>query len=320
MKGIDVKHAGTRTVVGLCAVALAVTAGCGTGGGGNGGGEDQLTVGMSVSTLNNPYFVDMRAGARQAAKAAGATLTVQDAQDSATAQADQLQNFITQGMSAIVVNPVDSKAAAVPVEEAGEANIPVVAADRSVSGAKTASTVASDNVKGGKLAAKTLAEAIGKSGKIAVLQGVPGTSAARARGQGFSQAIKDYSKIDVVARQPANFDRAEALNVMSNLLQAHPAIKGVFAQNDEMALGAVKALGGRAGGQVKVVGFDGTDDGLKAVKQGTMYATIAQQPEKLGKQSVRLAIKAAKGKNVPEEIKVPVKVVTRDNVDQFLGD
>ena len=104
---------------------------------------------------------------------------------------------------------------------------------------------------------------------------------------------------------------------MTNLLQSHPGINGVFAENDEMALGAAKALGGKAGKSVKVVGFDGTPDGLKAVEAGTLYASVAQQPEELGRIAVRNAVKAADGKKVDSMVKVPVKVVTGKNVADF---
>lgn len=104
---------------------------------------------------------------------------------------------------------------------------------------------------------------------------------------------------------------------MTNLLQSHPAITGVFAENDEMALGAVKALGSKAGRTVSVVGFDGTPDGLKAVAAGTLYASVAQQPKELGRIAVQNAVKAAEGKKVDSMVKVPVKVVTRSNVADF---
>jgi len=122
-----------------------------------------------------------------------------------------------------------------------------------------------------------------------------------------------------VAKQPADFDRTKGLDVMTNLLQAHPDVDGVFAENDEMALGAIKAPGSKAGKSVQVVGFDGTPDGLTAVKAGTLYASVAQQPKELGKIAVENALRAADGKKVAETVKVPVKVVTSKNVDGFSG-
>ncbi|MGP9016950.1 ABC transporter permease/substrate-binding protein [Streptomyces sp. BR1] len=274
-------------------------------------------VGMSLSTLNNPFFVQMKAGAEAEAKAAGIDLTVTDAQNDASQQANQIQNFTGAGMKSIIVNPVDSDAVGPSVRAANKADIPVVAADRGVNKATAATLVASDNVAGGRLAAKTLADKLGGKGSIVVLQGTAGTSASRERGQGFAEGIKAYPGISVVARQPADFDRTKGLDVMTNLLQSHPDVTGVFAENDEMALGAVKALGAKAGSSVAVVGFDGTPDGLKAVGAGTLYASVAQQPAELGRIAVRNAVRAAKGDQVESTVKVPVKVVLRENLAQF---
>ncbi|MFF7878062.1 substrate-binding domain-containing protein [Streptomyces californicus] len=274
-------------------------------------------VGMSLSTLNNPFFVQMKQGAQAEAEKAGVDLTVTDAQNDASQQANQLQNFTSSGVSSIIVNPVDSDAVGPGVRSANKADIPVVAADRGVNKAETATLVASDNVAGGRLAADALADKLGGKGSIVILQGTAGTSASRERGAGFAEGIKAYPGIKVVAKQPADFDRTKGLDVMTNLIQSHPGVTGVFAENDEMALGAVKALGSKAGTSVSVVGFDGTPDGLTAVEAGTLYASVAQQPAELGKIAVRNAIKAAKDEKVEDTVKVPVKVVTRKNVADF---
>ncbi|MEU9155592.1 substrate-binding domain-containing protein [Streptomyces sp. NPDC048417] len=276
-------------------------------------------MGLSLSTLNNPFFVQIRSGAQAEAKKLGVDLTVTDAQNDASQQANQLQNFTSSGLGAIIVNPVDSDAASNSVKAADKAGIPVVAVDRGVNNAKTDALVASDNVAGGELSAKTIAEKLGGHGKIVILQGQAGTSAARERAQGFANGLKAYPEIQVVAQQPADFDRTKGLDVMSNLLQAHPDVQGVIAANDEMALGAIKALGSKAGTSVSVVGFDGTPDGLTAVKNGTLYASVAQQPSQLGKIAVDNALKAIQDKKVESTIKVPVKVVTKENVAGFTG-
>ncbi|MFD7123077.1 MULTISPECIES: substrate-binding domain-containing protein [Streptomyces] len=274
-------------------------------------------VGMSLSTLNNPFFVQMKEGAQAEAEKAGIDLTVTDAQNDASQQANQLQNFTSSGVSSIIVNPVDSDAVGPGVRSANKADIPVIAADRGVNKAETAALVASDNVAGGKLAADALADKLGGKGSIVILQGTAGTSASRERGAGFAEGLKAYPDIKVVAKQPADFDRTKGLDVMTNLIQSHPGVTGVFAENDEMALGAAKALGSKAGKSVSVVGFDGTPDGLKAVEAGTLYASVAQQPAELGKIAVRNAVKAAKDEKVESTVKVPVKVVTRENVADF---
>ncbi|WTP57712.1 substrate-binding domain-containing protein [Streptomyces phaeochromogenes] len=285
----------------------------------NGSSSSNPKVGLSLSTLNNPFFVQIKEGAQAEAKKLGADLTVTDAQNDASQQANQLQNFTSEGVDSIIVNPVDSDAAGPSVRSANKSDIPVVGVDRGVNKAETAALVASDNVEGGKLGAKALAEKLGGKGKIVILQGLAGTSASRERGAGFAEGLKAYPGIDVVAKQPADFDRTKGLDVMTNLLQAHPDVQGVFAENDEMALGAVKALGSKAGKSVQVIGFDGTPDGLKAVKEGTMYASVAQQPKELGRIAVENALRAADGKEVEKTVKVPVKVVTAKNVDEFTG-
>ncbi|MER5714623.1 substrate-binding domain-containing protein [Streptomyces sp. NPDC002132] len=276
-------------------------------------------VGLALSTLNNPFFVQIQSGAKAEAKKLGVDLTVTDAQNDASQQANQLQNFTSSGVDSIIVNPVDSDAAGPSVRSADKADIPVIAVDRGVNKATTDALVASDNVAGGELAAKTVAQKLGGNGKIVILQGQAGTSAARERAEGFAKGLKAFPGIQVLAQQPADFDRTKGLDVMSNLLQAHPDVQGVVAANDEMALGAIKALGAKAGTSVQVVGFDGTPDGLKAVEEGTLYASVAQQPSQLGRIAVDNALKALRGEKVEQTVKVPVKVVTKQNVAGFSG-
>ncbi|MGY6018193.1 ABC transporter permease/substrate-binding protein [Streptomyces spinosirectus] len=309
------KQAGTYALAAVVTVAL-VGATSFLHGGSN---STDPKMGLSLSTLNNPFFVQIRAGAQAEAKKLGVDLTVTDAQNDASQQANQLQNFTSSGLGAIIVNPVDSDAASNSVKAADKAKIPVIAVDRGVNKAAVDALVASDNVRGGELAAKTIAQKLGGTGKIVILQGQAGTSAARERAAGFAAGLKAYPGLKVVAQQPADFDRTKGLDVMSNLLQAHPDVQGVIAANDEMALGAIKALGSKAGKSVQVVGFDGTPDGLKAVEGGTLYASVAQQPSQLGRIAVDNALKALQGKKVEETVKVPVKVVTKANVAGFSG-
>jgi ribose transport system substrate-binding protein len=307
----------------LAAASALLLAGCGSGsstggttaGGGASGGSksSNVSIGLALSTLNNPFFVSLRDGAQAAADAAGVTLIVTDARDDATQQANQVQNFQTQQLKGVIINAVDSDAAGPIVAPLIAAKTPVVAVDRAVNGATVSSFIASDNVAGGGLAADALAKAVGEKGKIIVLQGVAGTSASRDRGKGFTEAIKKYPNIQVVATQPADFDRSKGLDVATNLLQAHADAVGIFAENDEMALGAIQALGARAGKSVFVVGFDGTADGVAAIKAGTMNASIAQQPTELGKSAVTTLLALINGKPAEKTIGVPVVVLTKDN-------
>jgi ribose transport system substrate-binding protein len=298
----------------LATLTAALAAGCQRGGGNGGGGAK---IGLSISTLNNPFFVSMRSGAQQAAKDQGVQLLVADAQNDSATQQDDVQNFVTQQVDAILVNPVDPKAIVPAIQAANQANIPVLCLDRGASGGEVETLIASDNVKGGMIAGEEMLELVG-SGNIAQLEGIPGTDPARDRGQGFEQAISAQDDVELVASQTANFNRAEGLNVTETILQANPDIKGIFAQNDEMALGAVRALGGRAGSDVKVVGFDGIEDALKAIQSGKMNATVAQQPDKIGSLGVENAMKVIDDRSVAKNIPVEVKLVTKDNVSQFL--
>jgi ABC-type sugar transport system substrate-binding protein len=299
----------------LAALATVVAVGCQRGGGGGEGGGPR--IGLSISTLNNPFFVTLRNGAQQAAKKEGAKLIIADAQDDAATQQDDVQNFVTQQVDAILINPVDSEAVVPAVQAANQANIPVIALDRGASGGKLETLIASDNVEGGRMAAKELIQLVG-SGPVAQLEGIPGTSPTRDRGQGFEEVIDAQDAVQLVSSQTANFLRTEGLNVTENILQSNPGIKGIFAQNDEMAMGAVRALGGRAGSEVKIVGFDGIEDALKAIQAGKMNATIAQQPDKIGSLGVENAMKVVDGKSVDKNIPVQVKLVTKENVSQFL--
>lgn len=305
-----------RGRTGAVAAAAALAGALALSGCDRGGHTD---LGLALSTMNNPFFVGIKKGAQEEAKARGLKINITDAQNDPVQQVNQMETFTSQNVKAAVINPVDSDAAVPAVGVANRADVPVISIDRGVNGGKVGSTIASDNAAGGRLAAKTLAEAVGGKGKVAFLEGLPGTSAARERGKGFEEGIRAYPGIEVVARQPADFDRTKGMDVMANMLQAHGDLAGVFAANDEMALGASKALGARSGKAVKVVAFDGTPDGIAAVRDGALTATVAQQPRLLGRQAVDWAVRAAEHKSLPREVKVPVVLVTRENAGGFAG-
>ncbi|MET7328232.1 substrate-binding domain-containing protein [Nonomuraea sp. NPDC005650] len=298
----------------IAGFALGVAA-CGAPASGDDLGD--IRIGLSVSTMDNPYFVQFRDGAEAAAQRFGVKLTVADAQNDATRQATQIHGFTTQKVKAVIINSVDSRALDVEIRAAGLAGIPVIAADRVINGAAVTQNLASDNVAGGRLGAQELARQLGGKGDVVVLRGLAGASGSRDRSKGFTQGIAAYPKIKVVAAQRADYDRDKGLTAMTGLLRSHPGLAGVFAENDEMALGAIQALGPKAGTQVKVVGFDGTPDGIKAVRAGTMAATVAQQPRLMGWQAVQDAIKAAEGQTIAKTVAIPVKLATKENAHQF---
>ena len=155
---------------------------------------------------------------------------------------------------------------------------------------------------------RILRELLGGKGKVVELEGIAGTSAARDRGQGFNDAIAG-TEIEVVAKQVADFDRTQGLSVMENILQAQPEIDAVFAHNDEMALGAQKAIEA-SGREIIIVGFDATDDAVAAVKEGKMSATVAQQPSLIGELGVETAKKILDGESVEDFVPVDLQLVT----------
>lgn len=265
-----------------------------------------MKIGLSVSTLDNPFFVSLKNGVFQEAKEKGMKVITADAQNDSAKQINDIEDLIQQGVDILLINPVDSAAVSSAVESANHIGIPVITLDRSADKGKVETLVASDNVKGGKMAANYIISKVGENAKVAELQGTPGASASRERGQGFD-SIAD-NELNIVTKQTANFDRTQGMNVMENILQGHKDIQAVFAQNDEMALGAIQAIKS-SGKNIIVVGFDGTDDGLKAVKQGQLSATVAQQPVLIGKEAVQAASKILKGKKVKSRIAVPLKLV-----------
>lgn len=271
--------------------------------------EGNVKIGLSVSTLNNPFFVTLKEGAEKAAKEANVSLTVVDAQNDPAKQASDIEDLIQQGVDIILINPTDSSAVVSAIESANQANIPVITVDRSADGGEVVAHIASDNVAGGKMAGEFIIEALKDGGNIVELEGIPGSSAARERGEGFHQVIDQASNIKVVAKQAADFDRAKGLSVMENILQSQKDIQAVFAHNDEMALGALEALQAHGMKDVIVVGFDATDDAVKAVKEGKMAATVAQKPELIGQSAVQTALKVLKGETVEQFIPVPLELV-----------
>lgn len=269
-------------------------------------GSSGNVIGFSVSTLNNPFFVTLTEGARKAATENNVELVVVDAGDDAAKQTSDIEDLVSRNVGVLIVNPVDSDAVAPAVKSAMSQGIKVIAVDRGVNGVDVDCQIASDNVAGARMATEYLMELVREGAKVAELQGVPGASATIDRGAGFHQ-VADQS-LQVAASQTANFNRAEGMTVMENILQSDGTIKGVFAHNDEMALGAVEAVAA-SGKDIKIVGFDATDDAQKAVKDGKMAATVAQKPDKMGETAIGTAVKIMAGETVEKSIPVEVELI-----------
>lgn len=267
------------------------------------------TIALAVSTLDNPFFVSLKDGAQKKADELGYTLVVLDSQNDPAKELSNVEDLTVRGAKVLLINPTDSEAVGNAVRIANRNNIPVITLDRGAAKGEVVSHIASDNVAGGKMAGDFIAQKLGAGAKVIQLEGIAGTSAARERGEGFKQAI-DAHKFNVLASQPADFDRTKGLNVTENLLSSKGDVQAIFAQNDEMALGALRAVSA-AKKDVLIVGFDGTDDGAKAVESGKLAATIAQQPELIGALGVETANKVIKGEKVEAKIPVDLKVIAK---------
>jgi len=270
-----------------------------------------VKLGLAVSTLNNPFFVDLKDGAEAMAEEMGVEILTVDAQDDAASQLSSVEDLLIKQIDVLIVNPVDGNAVVAAITAANNAGVPVITVDRGAEGGDVVSHIASDNVAGGEMAGDFIAEQLGEEGKVVELQGIPGTSAARDRGKGFNMSMDKYPGMEVIARQPAAFDRAEGMTVMENILQGNPEIDAVFAHNDNMALGAMEAIAaaGRSD-EIMIVGFDAVNDAREAVAEGEMAATVAQKPDLMGEMAVETAIKVANGEEVDEYTPVPLELIT----------
>ncbi|GAA4852537.1 ribose ABC transporter substrate-binding protein RbsB [Paenibacillus vulneris] len=274
-----------------------------------GGDLKHIKIGLSISTLNNPFFVSLKDGVVAEANKHGIETIVVDAQNDSAKQSNDVDDLMQKGVNVLLINPTDSAAISTVVQSANSLGIPVITLDRSSDKGDVKALVASDNVKGGKMAAEYIEKLLGKGAKVIELEGVAGASATRERGKGFHE-IADQD-LKVIAKQTADFDRTKGLNVMENLLQANPDVQAVFAHNDEMALGAIEAIQS-SGKSIPVIGFDGNEDALKSIQAGKLTATVAQQPELIGQMSVQAAFDVLQGKTVEKTIPAPLKLVTKE--------
>ena len=267
-------------------------------------------IALVISTLNNPFFVTLKEGAVKKANELGYDLVVLDSQNNPAKELANVEDTIVKGTKIILINPTDSEAVGNAVLAANKANIPVITLDRASVKGQVVSHIASDNIAGGKMAGDFIVNKLGKQAKVIQLQGIVGTSASRERGEGFNQSQQE-NKFTILTAQPADFDRAKGMNVMQNLLTAYPTVQAVFAENDEMALGAMRAIQTAGRTDILVVGFDGTDDGIKSVERGKLAATVAQQPDKIGAIGIEIADKVIKGEKVSPSIPVDLKLISK---------
>ncbi|MDI3548567.1 MAG: ribose transport system substrate-binding protein [Halanaerobiales bacterium] len=275
--------------------------------------------GYAVQDLGNQYWVTVAEGVKdRAAELGNVEVIVLDARTDPARELANVEDLIQKKVDAILLSPWDPGPATSAVEAANRAGIPVLVLDVGVDGGKIETFIVSDNLEGGRIAGEYIAELIGGEGEVAHIQCQLGYKIPALRGEGFTQVMEEKG-IKIVAKQPADSQRALGMTVMQNMLQAHPEIDAVFAENDEMALGAYEAIrAARLEDKIKVVGFDGTADALQSIKEGKLAGSVAQQPYEMGKMGVDAAIKFLNGEELPEVTYVPVKLITKENVDEYL--
>ncbi len=278
-----------------------------------GGEEKAYTIGFSVSTLDNPFFVTMADAAKEEAAKLGISLETLDAEDSSETQQQQIEDFIMKEVDLIVINPVDSDAIGTSVIACNDAEIPVITVTRASNDGQVVQHLDIDNYEAGMLDAQQAIKDLDGKGKIAVLEGIPGATSTNDRQAGFEETIKkDAPDMEIVTSLTANYDREEGASVTEDILQGNPDLNAIYAHNDEMALGAVRAVASaKKLDSIKIYGIDATDDALAAVDKGEMAATVQQQPDLQIQTALQNAVKYLNGESLEELVNIPLKLITK---------
>jgi len=277
-------------------------------------------IAVVVSTLNNPWFVVLADAAKARAVELGYDATIFDSQNDTAKEAANFENIIASGYKAILFNATDSSGSVANVRKAKAAGVPVFCIDREINATDAAtSQMLSDSYAGCVKLGEYFVKTVGKEGEYAELLGISGDNNTQNRSKGFHSVVDRFPGLKMVAQQSADFDRAKGLEVMESIIQAHPNIKAVFCGNDAMAMGAYQALvSAGKDKQVKVFGFDGADDVVKAIAEGKITATGMQFPKTMARKSAEFADEYIKGKrDFPQKVPVAVELVTKENVSKY---
>ena len=305
-------------------IALLLTSCGGDGQNVNSQGESESkgTIGVSVLTLGNPFFNVIAEGVKDEAAKHGYDVVVVDGDRDVQKQANQIDDFLTKGVAAIILNPCDRQSIGPAIEKANRAGVPVFTCDLKcvAEGAEVVSHVGSDNLQGGKLAGEAMIEALGEQGGKVLVVHFPQANSCQLRVQGFEEVIGAYNQglsaglIEVVAQLDGGGVRDEGYKVTEDTLQAHPDLRGIFAINDPSGLGARAALE-KAGkqDQVVIVAFDGQPEGKQAIKDGKIFADPIQFPGLIGKKTVKLMMDYFAGVEVEKEVLIPTELYKQED-------
>lgn len=317
-----------RTLLVSCLLLLVgVTAGCSNAGTGTSTtttsttSPAKLKVGFSQATMQSPFYVELKEGAAAAATKAGYELIFLDANGDVTKQNNDIQDLITQGVKVLILNPVNPEAVVPSIQAAEAAGIPVITVDRPVTAGAVAH-VGRDNVEMGRLVGQAVVDKLGTAGgKIIEIQGDAGGIVMANRRDGFHAAVKGVNGVKIVEGPYAEYIRANAVTAMQDLLQANADVKVVYSHNDDMSLGALQVLTEAGKTKVLVAGVDGLMEALQAIKNGDQYmATAMNDPRYLGDVTIQVAERVVAKQPVPKFVDAGTTLVTKANVDQYLGD
>ena len=276
-------------------------------------------VAVSLLTQTHAFYKDLEQAMRQEAAAKNLDLTIGACEMDPVKQAAQVEDFVAQKVDAILLAPCDSSAIVPHLRRPEEAGIPVFTVDIAARGGKVVSHIASDNTGGGRLAARTLARLLGGTGDVIIIDH-PDVASVQDRTKGFDEEIAKTPGIHVVGRPSASGQRAKALAVMEDMLQAHKNLKGIFAINDDSALGALSVLTAANRTDVVIVGFDATAEAQEAIRRGgPLKADIAQHPAEIGKAAIDQIARYFAGESVQPNIAVEVSVVDQTTLRSQSG-
>ena len=281
--------------------------------------QHRPVVGITYQNLQNEFIINIQDAVRSKAEELNVELIELDAQGKAETQISQIENFIARGVDAIILNPYDKEGSSPAVTIAAREKVPIVVVNAIVSNLDKASAyVGSEDAEAGRIAANYIMELLNGQGNIAVMHGANGHSAEVQRTIGIREVIEKFPSAQIVVEQSANWDRAQALALMENWLASGREIDAVIAQNDEMALGAYKAIEA-AGKQddILLIGIDAIKDALMAVAEGEMVGTVFQDAKGQGALAVELAKKLINGEKIEPNYYIPFQLVTKENLEDF---
>jgi ribose transport system substrate-binding protein len=284
-------------------------------------------IGISVLTMNDPFFKEIVAGLTDEVAKKGYEVMAVSGDNDVAKQQGQVKDFLVKKVAAIVLCPCDSKAIGPVIQEANAAGVPVFTADIACLApqAKVVSHIATDNVEGGRMAAQALIEALGGAGGKVIVIDHHEVESCILRVRGFKDVLEKHNrehmqqKVEIVAEMMVEGKKDKAFKATQDALQAHPDLAGIFAINDLTALGARAAVEkANKGDQVKIVGFDGQPEGKQAIREGKIYADPIQFPERIGRLTGESILKYFQGEQVPPQILIPTRLYRKADAEKEL--